>query len=385
VHFMKVLYVALHDPTRLDLASGVDYFHYQAMLQDDFMVKWIAPNPRKPVWIEEMSARVFQRTGKRFVKYHLSTVWAASQTVNKLVKTWKPDVLLTMNMASLVFYRGSAPAVLSRDTTFYGQQQFWPVYGSLAMAMNKWQEKLAFRNSARVLTNSRWSKKIISTNYGIAASKIDTFVLPSALPVRVIPERVDIPGWKKLVSPFRLLLVGRDTIPPRKGIPVAIEVVHKLNAAGLPAELTICGTQGQSDQYVKYVGPFKKSIPEQLDKYVDLYRQAHLLIHPAIFEAAGIVPSEAAAFGTPTITNDAGGLATTVADGESGIVLPTWSEPEEYVKAILDLVNNPGTYYDLCQKTRTRYERELNWDCTGKWMADILREMVNTPQKKAQE
>ena len=382
---MKALYVALHDPTVLDLASGVDYYHYQALLQDDFEVKWIAPNPKKPRWTEEMAARVFQRTGKRFMKYPMSVAWSASQTVNRFVKTWKPDILLTMNMASLVFYHGGAPAVLSRDTTFYGQQQFWPVYGKLAMAINIWQEKLAFRNSVHVLTNSRWSKKVISTTYGIAAPKIDTFVLPSALPVRVIPERVDIPGWKKLVSPFRLLLVGRDSIPPRKGIPIAIEVVHKLNAAGLPAELTICGTPGQSDQYVKYVGPFTKSIPEQLDKYVDLYRQAHLLIHPAIFEAAGIVPSEAAAFGTPTITNNAGGLATTVADGESGIVLPTWSGADIYVKSILDLVNNPSYYYDLCQKTRGRYERELNWDCTGKWMADLLRDIVHNPQAKAQE
>ena len=382
---MKALYVALHDPTLLDLASGVDYFHYQVMLQGDFEVKWIAPNPKRSLWIEEMAARVFQRTGKRFLKYPMSIVWAASQAVNKFVKAWKPDVLLTMNLASLVFYHGDAPAVLSRDTTFYGQQQFWPVYGHLAMAINMWQEKLAFRNSARVLTNSTWSKRVIADNYGVSPSKIDTFILPSALPARVIPERVDVTGWKKLDAPFRLLLVGRDTNPPRKGIPIAIEVVHQLNAAGLPAELTICGTQGQNDQYIKYAGPFTKSIPEQLDKYVDLYRQAHLLIHPAIFEAAGIVPSEAAAFGTPTITNDAGGLATTVADGESGIVLPTWSEPDAYVKAILELVNNPSSYYALCQKARARYERELNWDCTGKWMADVLRKTGNNPQKKAQE
>lgn len=382
---MKVLYIALHDPTSLDLASGVDYFHYQAMLQNDFDVKWIAPNPKRPLWIEEMSARVFQRTGKRFVKYQLSTIFAASKAVNKFVQDWKPDVLLTMNMPSFVFYHGDAPAVLSRDTTFYGQQQFWPVYGRLAMAINIWQEKLAFKNSTRILTNSRWSKNVISSTYGIEPSKIDTFVLPSALPMQIIPEEVDVTRLKKLASPFRLLLIGRDTNPPRKGINIAIEVVHKLNTAGLPTVLTICGSQGDSDQYIKYVGPFTKSIPEQLNEYVDLYRQAHLLIHPAIFEAAGIVPSEAAAFGTPTITNDAGGLATTVADGESGIVLPTWSEPDIYVKAILELVKNPESYYALCQRARKRYDRELNWNRTGEWMADILRKIVYDSQKKAKE
>jgi glycosyltransferase involved in cell wall biosynthesis len=382
---MKALYIALHNPTILDLASGVDYFHYQALLNGEFDVKWIAPNPPESLWIEQMIARVFQRSGKRFVKYPISMVWNASQAVKKVVKRWKPDVLLTMNMASLVFYHGDTPAILSRDTTFFGQQQFWPVYGNFAMVINMWQERLAFRNSARVLTNSKWSKKIICENYGVSPSLIDTFVLPSALPVQVIPDKVDITKWKKLESPLRLLLVGRDTKPPRKGINIAIEVVHKLNEAGLQAELTICGTHGQNDQYIKYVGPFTKSIPEQLDKYVDLYRQAHLLIHPAIFEAAGIVPSEAAAFGTPTITNDSGGLATTVADGESGIVLPTWSKPDIYVNTILDLINNPSLYYALCKKARARYERELNWDRTGEWMVDILRKTVFDSKKKVRD
>ena len=109
---------------------------------------------------------------------------------------------------------------------------------------------------------------------------------------------------------------------------------------------------------LRYVGPFTKSIPDQLDKYVDLYRQAHLLIHPAVFEAAGIVPSEAAAFGTPTITNDAGGLATTVADGESGIVLPTWSGPEIYVKAILGLVNDPQHILCLVSESQVKDTNE---------------------------
>jgi glycosyltransferase involved in cell wall biosynthesis len=383
---LKILYIALHDPTALDLASGVDYFHYQAVQkQPDFEVKWIAPNPASQLWIEKMAARVFQRRGKRFVKYPLSVTWKASQTVKKVVGDWKPDVILTMNMACLVFYRGNAPAVLSRDTTFYGQQQFWPVYGRLAMLINVWQEKLAFRNSCAVLTNSNWSKEVIASTYSVPPSRINVFVLPSALPELVVPEEVDIAGWKKLASPFRLLLVGRDSIPPRKGINIAIEAVHRLNASGLPTELTICGIQGQSEGYIKYVGPFSKLVPEQLEKYVDLYKKAHLLIHPAIFEAAGIAPSEAAAFGTPTITNDAGGLGTTVADGESGIVLPTWSTPEAYAKSILDLANDPEAYYFLCAKARARYERELNWSYAGAWMADILRKTAADSTKKVQK
>ncbi len=106
------------------------------------------------------------------------------------------------------------------------------------------------------------------------------------------------------------------------------------------------------------------------------YRWADILIHPARYEAAGIVPSEAAAFGVPTITNDTGGLATTVADGISGIVLPKNSPAEAYVQAIQELVASPERYRSLCETTRLRYERELNWDVAGQRVADILRQVV---------
>ena len=144
----------------------------------------------------------------------------------------------------------------------------------------------------------------------------------------------------------------------RKGIDVALDVVEQLNENGVLAELRVCGLEGEDTAYAKFVGLFRKSVPEELEQYIALYHWAHFLIHPARFEPAGIVPGEAAAFGTPTITNDVGGLATTVEHGESGIVLPGGSPPEAYVEAIIGLVNNPKRYYDLSARTRQRYERE---------------------------
>jgi glycosyltransferase involved in cell wall biosynthesis len=190
----------------------------------------------------------------------------------------------------------------------------------------------------------------------------------------VIPQEIDIPNWKALNGPIRLLLVGRDY--RRKGIDIAVEMVHRLNGLGTRAELTVCGVHGKPDEYVRFVGPYKKSNPAELEQYVSLYRQAHFLIHPALFEAAGIVPGEAAAFGTPTITNDTGGLATTVSDGESGIVLPKSSPAEAYVEVINNLCSHPEAYFDLCRKARERYERELNWETAGKRLGEILRQVV---------
>jgi len=98
-----------------------------------------------------------------------------------------------------------------------------------------------------------------------------------------------------------------------------------------------------------------------LKGYVSHYQWAHLLIHPARYEAAGIVCSEAAAFGAPTITNAAGGLATTVKEEVSGIVLPRGSTAEKYVEAIEGFLNNPQRYARMSKTARERYFEELNW------------------------
>jgi glycosyltransferase involved in cell wall biosynthesis len=377
---MKVLHVAYHDPYDLDAASGTDYHYLKALKKNGYEVKTIGPFSPSPFWLERYLTRLYQRTGKRYTKYPLSNAWVASKATNKAEKDWKPDIVFTVFPPPLVFYWGSAPCVIRVDSTYYGMESIYPLYGSIALWLTMWQEKRAFHRSAAVITHSAWSKKVLVDSYKVPASRIEVYSQVSTLPSQVIPKTIEIPNWKTLNGPIRLLLVGRDY--RRKGVDIAIEVVHRLNALGTKAELTICGIQGTPDEYVRFVGPYKKSDPIELEQYVSLYRQAHFLIHPALFEAAGIVPGEAAAFGTPTITNDTGGLASTVLDGESGIVLPRSSPAEVYVDAINDLCNHPRAYFDLCQKARRRYERELNWEYAGKRLSVLLKRVVRENPRK---
>jgi len=101
------------------------------------------------------------------------------------------------------------------------------------------------------------------------------------------------------------------------------------------------------------------------------------LIHPARYEAAGIVCSEAAAFGVPTITNASGGLATTVEDRVSGIVLPMGSPAESYAVAIEKLISDSKRFIQLRKTSRLRYERELNWDVVGNRIVKEIQRVLN--------
>lgn len=378
---MKVLYAALrHDPRDPDAASGVDHNFYHAMTREGLEVRIVGPFPGPFPWYEHAVRRMVSGISKkRFLKWDVTSMLQAALAVNRLAAEWKPDVVFSIFPPPLMLYRGRAPCVFNTDITFRGMHEGGAPFDPVSLFLLEWIERRAVRRSDSILVFSEWGKREIIRSHGTDPAKIEVMPMPSALPDEAVPATLspgEIRNGKALGdAPLRLLLVGRDF--HRKGVDVAIEIVRLLNAQGVAAELTVCATQGPSAPHVRYVGPFRKRVPEELAAYAALYREAHLLLHPARFEAAGIVPGEAAAFGTPTITNDIQGLATTVKDGESGVVLPSGSPPEAYAAAIEALVKDPARYEALCRSTRARYERELNWKVAGRRVVALFDQLVS--------
>ncbi len=372
---MRILYAAMyHDPEDITAASSLDYYLYQSLLSNFGNVEVAGPF-RTTGWLAE---RVLRRahsriTGKKYLKWNLKSITLASRNIRTLDRASKPDIIFTIQPSTIAFYRGSTPTVFVTDLSFPAWQEHGANFGKIPLFAMTMMERRAVLRSARVIVFSEWGKRELIERHGAKPQQIEILPMPSAIPFEAVPERVDILNWKKLTEPLRILLVGREF--HRKGVDIAAEVVALLNERGTPAELTVCGAEGPEAPFVNYVGLFNKSDFGQLRQYTELYRHSHLLLHPARFEPAGIVPSEAAAFGTPTITNDTGGLATTVADGVSGIVLPKNSPPTAYTQTILDLIGDPDRYYALCTSSRLRYEKELNWLSVGEQVALILRQV----------
>jgi hypothetical protein len=187
----------------MDLASGTDYFYHQAMCGHGFEVKIIKDMIFPSNLLERLVASLYQRTGKRYIKFNMTTVWKASQATNKVVREWKPDLVFAIAHFPFVFYNGKAPCVYRIDSTAFGEEMSWPRSGWPALRVNMWQERRAQRHCARVLTASEWSKNILERVYKVPAEHIRFIASPSSLPAQVIPESVDIPAWKKLTEPLR--------------------------------------------------------------------------------------------------------------------------------------------------------------------------------------
>ncbi len=354
---MRILYISYkYDPLDPNKGSSLDYelFSVLQSISNDVEIYKFKKRYHKN-YISNIKRFYRTITGKKLYKYGLIDSWILSKDIENILKNNSFDLVFTAHPNSMCFYNNKTPLIVVTDTTFIGQQIQWPLYGRIGMQLSVWQELRAFKKVNRIITFSKWSKEILKKYYMIEAKKIDFFPIPAAIPEKFSKSINNTINDKTL----NLLIVAREFY--RKGVDIAIEVVNHLNAIGKDTKLVICGLTGRNNSQIEFIGPFDKGNDLELKQYVNTYKSAHLLIHPARFEAAGITPSEAAACGIPTITNNVGGLGTTVQHGVSGIVLPAKSDSSAYVREILKLIKNPSRYTKLCQNSRKRYEKELKW------------------------
>jgi|LSQX01.3.fsa_nt_gb glycosyltransferase involved in cell wall biosynthesis len=383
---MKIIFVAFrHDPLSLSNRQGADRHFLDALQANGCDCHMIGPFNEDIKPLEKVFRRFVRLlSNNAYMKHDLTNTCKAAQSLGQTLRIENADLVFSLYPASLAFYKGKTPCVLRTDATIKGVLKEAPQFLSVSPLLRwfaLWIENRALHRSILVITHSEWSRNILEEEYGIDSNRIAVLPNPSSLPDKCLPEsRNNIKEKIASDHPLRLLFVGQD--PHRKGLDIALEVVDGLNQAGIETTLTICGLTGNSTQTVRYEGKLDLEKPDELGAYTGYLNEAHLLLHPALFDPAPRVTAEAAAFGTPTITNNTGGLGTSVLDSVSGIVLPKGSPPEAYVQTISDLVNDPARYQKLCQTTRERYEKELNWDVAGKRLVSILEKTVREHKNK---
>lgn len=383
---MKLLFVAFrHDPLQTANRQGADRQFLDAFQENGWETITLGPFNGELHLFEKIFRKLVKvLSGKAYLKYDLTNTFKAAKSVNTAIREDLPDIVFSLYPAPLVFYRGTPPVVFRTDATIKAVLQEAPQFlqiSKLLRGLSLWVEKRAIKKSALIITHSEWSKRILQEDYKVDPVRI--LVVPNPSSLRIDPNSKDFfsqPIKSILDRSLKLLFIGQD--PVRKGLGIALSVVEQLNKDGICSHLTVCGLSGQSTELISYSGKLQLNIPEHLSTYLAFLHESHFLLHPAIFDPSPRVTAEAAAFGTPTLTNDTGGLATSVKHGVSGIVLPKGSPPEAYVEVVEDLIQNPARYHTLCRSTRERYEQELNWQVVGVKINEVLTSLVNTGQKK---
>lgn len=168
-----------------------------------------------------------------------------------------------------------------------------------------------------------------------------------------------------------LLFVGR--LIPQKGCSDLLAAMTLVNQSRPDLRLIIAGDGPERTKLQKMsadlgiAGQVEFTGWASREELIRLYHIANLFVaSPASgpggeVEAFGLVFAEAALAGLPTVATNSGGIADVVVAGETGLLVPE-HDPDQFAKAVLQLVNNPSQAQQMGaaakQRAETRFTRQ---------------------------
>lgn len=212
------------------------------------------------------------------------------------------DLLHTMSFPTLLVLATLRPGIPWVHTEHWSGL-IWPTASTATNLITKATKRLLRRPNQVVAVGAQLARTI-GTIRGDKVTQIPNFVRPPAS--KTLP-----------VAPSRqqLHLLGIGGLHEHKGPALAIGVVARLRALGIPATLTWAGAgplehelreqaaQLRVEEYVHLLGHVP---PTELD---DVFASANVFIAPTRFETFGVAIAEALAQGLPVVTSGVGGHA----------------------------------------------------------------------------
>jgi D-inositol-3-phosphate glycosyltransferase len=216
--------------------------------------------------------------------------------------------------------------------------------------------------------------------------------------VRVVPCGVDVdlfrPGEKSaararlgLHAERVLLFVGRPT--PVKGLDSLLRALARLRSDGFREtgmRLVIVGgdRDEQGDDGRRRLRALAEVLgidpwldcrgPQPQPVLPDYYRAADLCLMPSHHESFGMAALEAMACGTPVIASRVGGLATTIQDGITGVLVPP-RDDGALAAAIASLLADAPRRAALGRHA-ARWAQTYAWPSVARMLLDVYTELV---------
>jgi colanic acid/amylovoran biosynthesis glycosyltransferase len=164
-----------------------------------------------------------------------------------------------------------------------------------------------------------------------------------------------------------------------------IRVVARLKEKGFNAQLNICGATDSVSDVENYFDELKKLRSElgvedrvnflgslSENRIKEELESAHYFCLASLKEPLGVAIMEAMAMELPVIVTRSPGVCEMVDNGVDGILVEPRS-PEQFVEAIMHLVNSPGVAIDIAHKGRMKIVRHFHSGISASRIVDGLK------------
>ncbi len=194
------------------------------------------------------------------------------------------------------------------------------------------------RDAAREMLGLSDRPTVVYVGRLVARKGVDTLVEAFAL----LPCRLDA----------RLVIVGGEP----GGSPEAARLAALAKDLGILERVSFAGSRPQED----------------LRHY---YGAADVAVSVPHYEPFGMTPLEAMACATPVVGSRVGGIKTSVADGETGYLVPP-RDPEVLAERVLRLLSDPALQFRVGRAARRRIEEHYTWEHVATLAADTFSEVA---------
>lgn len=374
----RIAFLTAADPRNIRSWSGLHYMMAQNLAAHVGTVEYLGPvNLRYLFALGDRVNRFvgLMRSGKRYqysISIFVSRIYA--YVFARKLRGKKYDFIFApAGYTEFAFLQTDLPIVYSCDSTITQLVGYYPGLSNLLDVSKQelaYMEQRAIGRADVIIYASHWAEQSAIQDYKASPAKIHVVPFGANFPVVLSRDEVFV---RPRNPHCQLLFVGVEW--ERKGGEIAFNTFLALNRLGIDTYLTICGCvppAGFEHEKLTVIPFLDKNKPEELERMVQLYKDADFFLLPTRAECAGIVFCEASSFGVPSFTTDTGGIADYVVDGTNGYRLSLEAGGEEFAHAIKQVFDNEPLYKQLRVTSRDLYEQKLNWQAWGQQVRHII-------------
>lgn len=337
-------------------------------LRDRCQVVEVSTRDVPDALVDRVACRLLdRRRGRRYLVGHaVATARRRGAALGRRLETIAPDAVLAIAASQdTAFLPGPWPVVQVSDTTLAAIIDYYPLYAHLDPWLGRQARQVSARSAARVahtLAASDWARDALVRDDGIAPDAVTVAPFgPGIRGTAAVPVR----SWP---GPLRVLAVVSDW--HRKGGDRVLATYRELQARGVEIALTVVGATPALPAGITGPGRVTR------DELAALYASHDVLLEPARSNAAGVTLTDAAWFGLPALATATGGVATIVADGETGVLVP---DDASLVARLADELS-VGTQVWRARGDRAaeRARSVLSWQSWGMAALSVLSRVAST-------
>ncbi len=369
---LRLFGVTLGDVADPLSAAGVNYALFSALERHTTMVGVVNADVHSAMrfLVGAMTARRSRfRWRHAFYKNPLGfdlRTGAADQALQ--TNAGKFNFVLQLKTLCAPGWHPTVPYAIYTDNTHHISERLYPEWDVFWTSgqRQRWYEREigVYQNASLVFVRSEQVQKSLIDEYGLSPEHIIKVGGGANFEPQLQPN-------DKVAADTTLLFVGRDF--RRKGGEVLLEALVQLRQTHPAVRLRIVGPpEPIVADGVEWLGPV-----HDRRKLAEVFSQATIFVHPALFEPWGNVILEAMAFGLPCIGTRVGGIPEMIADQETGLLV-TPGDSSELALALENLLDCPERATALGLAGQTRVKNNFTWNAIASKMIDAMTNVLSS-------